>query len=288
MLTKEQSKKHPIRYIAEKTGVKPITLRAWEKRYNLLCPQRTEKGHRFYSDDDILLVQRVLVLLSQGYSISKAADAIRNYDDYELIGKGKNKHLISFDSLDKAIKSNNVSLAIKELAELYAIYSPEVFSQVIYPSVINHLNQAIWPNIDCAEILQSMFLDGIYMKLSQIINQNNKSKAQKKVLVIGYKTSMVKNLIIHGLLIANILNARGLNVQFCSGVSSKDFFDLSSYYDAVIIFARSDEFNLYQLDKSLKNSAKPYYISIVGKQHTMNNLHVLPCDYSEIFHQIKL
>ncbi|MCB1806061.1 MAG: MerR family DNA-binding transcriptional regulator, partial [Candidatus Competibacteraceae bacterium] len=36
----------PIRTVASLTGVNPVTLRAWERRYNLLRPTRTAKGHR--------------------------------------------------------------------------------------------------------------------------------------------------------------------------------------------------------------------------------------------------
>ena len=44
---------YAIREVAELTGVKPVTLRAWQRRYNLIKPQRTDKGHRLYSEQDI-------------------------------------------------------------------------------------------------------------------------------------------------------------------------------------------------------------------------------------------
>lgn len=61
----------PIRHVAEVTGVLPVTLRAWERRYGLLKPQRTPKGHRLYSAADIARVQQVLALLRQGLSIGQ-------------------------------------------------------------------------------------------------------------------------------------------------------------------------------------------------------------------------
>ncbi|MBF4212988.1 MerR family DNA-binding transcriptional regulator, partial [Pseudomonas donghuensis] len=36
----------PIREVARLTGVNPVTLRAWERRYGLIQPTRTESGHR--------------------------------------------------------------------------------------------------------------------------------------------------------------------------------------------------------------------------------------------------
>lgn len=63
----------PIRQLAELTGVATTTLRAWERRYGLLKPARTPKGHRLYSQHDVALVQRVVALLQQGRTIGDAA-----------------------------------------------------------------------------------------------------------------------------------------------------------------------------------------------------------------------
>ena len=63
----------PIRTVSEITGVNSVTLRAWERRYGLINPSRTPKGHRLYSQQDIQLIQDVLDRLSQGMSISQIA-----------------------------------------------------------------------------------------------------------------------------------------------------------------------------------------------------------------------
>ena len=42
----DQNALYPIREVARLTGINPITLRAWERRYNLIEPVRTESGHR--------------------------------------------------------------------------------------------------------------------------------------------------------------------------------------------------------------------------------------------------
>ena len=61
----------PIRTVASLTGINPVTLRAWERRYNLITPQRTPKGHRLYTQEDVELIKHVLDLLDQGISISQ-------------------------------------------------------------------------------------------------------------------------------------------------------------------------------------------------------------------------
>lgn len=61
----------PIREISRVTGVNTVTLRAWERRYGLLIPQRTSKGHRLYSRSDIERVKEIQVWLGRGLAIGK-------------------------------------------------------------------------------------------------------------------------------------------------------------------------------------------------------------------------
>jgi DNA-binding transcriptional MerR regulator len=63
--------KYPIRTVTEQTGVHPVTLRAWERRYGLIKPERTPKGHRLYSQADIDAIRRITQLLEQGIAISQ-------------------------------------------------------------------------------------------------------------------------------------------------------------------------------------------------------------------------
>lgn len=61
----------PIRTVANLTGINPVTLRAWERRYNLITPHRTPKGHRLYSRENVELIKQILELLDQGIPISQ-------------------------------------------------------------------------------------------------------------------------------------------------------------------------------------------------------------------------
>lgn len=53
------------------TGINPVTLRAWERRYGLIQPHRTGKGHRFYEDDDIRRIRQITGWLERGVAISR-------------------------------------------------------------------------------------------------------------------------------------------------------------------------------------------------------------------------
>src|SRR5512142_429979 len=71
------SERFPIRTVAALTGVKAITLRAWERRYGLIRPARTRKGHRLYSHTDVEQIRRVLTVLDRGVQISRVGEVLK-------------------------------------------------------------------------------------------------------------------------------------------------------------------------------------------------------------------
>jgi DNA-binding transcriptional MerR regulator len=69
---KEQTgARYPIRTVSLMTGVNVITLRAWEKRYGLIVPERKESGHRLYSQEQIDQINKVVGLLDRGMRIGQ-------------------------------------------------------------------------------------------------------------------------------------------------------------------------------------------------------------------------
>ena len=44
---------HPVRVVAQRTGLSPDVLRAWERRYQAVRPVRTAGGQRLYTSADI-------------------------------------------------------------------------------------------------------------------------------------------------------------------------------------------------------------------------------------------
>ncbi|MFN2137441.1 MAG: MerR family transcriptional regulator, partial [Candidatus Promineifilaceae bacterium] len=58
--------------VVKETGLKPPTIRAWERRYGLPRPQRTDGGHRQYSQRDIDMLNWLIARQEEGMSISHA------------------------------------------------------------------------------------------------------------------------------------------------------------------------------------------------------------------------
>lgn len=55
------------------TGVSAPTLRAWERRYGVPVPSRTDSAYRVYSEADVAMIRRVRELCESGISAAEAA-----------------------------------------------------------------------------------------------------------------------------------------------------------------------------------------------------------------------
>ena len=64
--------------LSRRTGVSPDTLRAWERRYGLMRPERSGGGYRLYSDADEDRVRAMQALLAEGLSAAEAAAHVRD------------------------------------------------------------------------------------------------------------------------------------------------------------------------------------------------------------------
>jgi DNA-binding transcriptional MerR regulator/methylmalonyl-CoA mutase cobalamin-binding subunit len=95
-MAQERSDKprHPIRVVSRRTGLTPALLRAWEKRYGVVTPSRSEGGQRLYSDEDVHRLGLLQRAVEEGRNISQVArlsleelEGLVEEDHLERIGR---------------------------------------------------------------------------------------------------------------------------------------------------------------------------------------------------------
>ena len=124
----------PIRTVSSLTGVNSVTLRAWERRYGLIQPKRTAKGHRLYSREDIDLINRVLALLDKGVSIGQVRDALKRQEAARDSGEPGDSWSRYRDRMIGAIirfDENGLEDTYNEALSLYPI--AEVTARLVVP-----------------------------------------------------------------------------------------------------------------------------------------------------------
>ena len=69
-----------LKAVVQQTGLKPDTLRAWERRYGLPTPERSSGGHRLYSRRDIDTIKWLIARQQEGLSIKRAVEQWRQIE----------------------------------------------------------------------------------------------------------------------------------------------------------------------------------------------------------------
>ena len=133
---------YPIRAISELTGVPTTTLRAWERRYGLLKPSRTAKGHRLYSGEDIDLIKEIVKLLKSNHTISEAIRIIKNPElnaDASAVSDG---HWAVYQQrMMKSIEHFNEQNLDTTYNEALSIYPIDMVTEEVIIPVLNSLGE---------------------------------------------------------------------------------------------------------------------------------------------------
>ncbi|UCC80901.1 MAG: MerR family transcriptional regulator [Candidatus Zixiibacteriota bacterium] len=78
--------RHTIKAVSKKTGISPHLIRAWERRYNAVTPERTKTNRRLYSDEDIERLTLLYTATRKGESIGQVA-ALSTAELKEITGE---------------------------------------------------------------------------------------------------------------------------------------------------------------------------------------------------------
>jgi DNA-binding transcriptional MerR regulator len=145
--------------VVRQTGLKPDTVRAWERRYNLPTPQRSDGGHRLYSQRDVDTIRWLIARQREGLSISRAAELWR-----QIEAEGRDPLAVPTpaarvpqapappksggETLDQlrqgwigACLAFDEAQAEQILAQAFALYAPETVATALLQRAISEIGQ---------------------------------------------------------------------------------------------------------------------------------------------------
>lgn len=70
--------KYNIKAVSRMLGIQPGTLRAWERRYQMIAPVRNDSGHRLYTEEHVETLRWLISKINQGFTISQAVSLLEN------------------------------------------------------------------------------------------------------------------------------------------------------------------------------------------------------------------
>lgn len=141
-----------LKAVVMETGLKPPTIRAWERRYGVPQPQRTGGGHRQYSQRDIDTLNWLVARQAEGMSISHAIELWKTLDaqgEDPLMGPGPS--LVSEPAIT-TLPQFGTEIAELRLAWVTACLS---FDRATAEQVLAHTFALFPPEIVCVRLLQA-------------------------------------------------------------------------------------------------------------------------------------
>ncbi|MBI6943267.1 MerR family transcriptional regulator [Pseudomonas putida] len=158
----------PIGELARRTGVNPVTLRAWERRYGLLKPQRTAKGHRLYGHDQVDRVDAILAWLARGASVGQVRELLEKPSAVAPQGDWQTRQ----QQLIEAIANLSQRALDQQLNQAMALYPAVTLCEQLLLPLMDSLNQR-WRNYFNAQLEQVFFHTWLRSKLGARVYHDN-------------------------------------------------------------------------------------------------------------------
>ena len=214
--------KYSVQRVSDLTGINPVTLRAWERRYGILKPDRDENRYRLYSDRDLAILRWLINKKNNGVSISNASanlkDMIAQDDWPEVIpfGIAQAKTISSIppqryvDDLFDLLKKHNEVDAARLFEDLISKFDLETMIEKVVTPTLIAIGEA-WFKGDLmisTEHFATAFLlsrlNNLYISLP-IVNKG------RKILIGGGPSEEHE---MGALMMAVLLRNRGYRVEF--------------------------------------------------------------------------
>lgn len=187
-----------IQLASQLSGVASATIRAWEKRYNAVVPDRAENKHRLYSETDIEKLALLFRLTEMGQSIGKIAhlelEELKSI--YEsLTHKPYDQKAIAIPSLSEdeiqsilnsfylAIAAYKIDIIAHELNKAKEVLSPRALCLEIIIPLFQEIGTRVFKGeISIAQEHTISALVRFY--IGQMIGQHYKKNIQREELIL--------------------------------------------------------------------------------------------------------
>ncbi|MEL4013907.1 MerR family transcriptional regulator [Dryocola clanedunensis] len=164
--------------VAERCGINPVTLRAWQRRYGLLKPQRSEGGHRQFDEEDIQRIEEIKRWMKNGVPVGKVKALLEG------------KKITSDDSwtslqeemmgILRQVRPARLRATLATLGRDYPV--DDLIDRVFVP-----VRQRLCLEQNTARVMSSL-LDGALINFAVLSLAESLKKAGKEALLIGWDT----------------------------------------------------------------------------------------------------
>ena len=220
----ENSRTYPIKAVSKLTGLSLHVIRAWERRYSVVTPLRTDTNRRLYSANDVEKLMLLKEASKRGYSIGNIADL--KMEELRLIVGKTNETviplpesvIISRENYDsdyltnsiEAVKNMNVNALERELYKALVEMPQFRFVEEVISPLLERIGE-MWKNGDI-RIVNEHISTGVIRKFLTSLIDNNTIPNNAPSIIIATPKGQLHEL--GALIIAAIASSDGWNVTY--------------------------------------------------------------------------
>ncbi len=167
---------YSIGEFARLSGITPTTLRAWQRRYGLLKPLRTEGGHRQYSDEDVQQALKILDWVKKGVPIGQVKP---------LLERPVPSRTNNWQTLQQSMLERLQAGRIESLRQMIYDAGREYPRPALVVNVLRPLRSLVSANVPAAMTLREI-LDGIIISYTSFCLEADKKAPGDNLLISGW------------------------------------------------------------------------------------------------------
>jgi DNA-binding transcriptional MerR regulator len=224
-----------IKDLENLTGIKAHTIRIWEKRYNLLEPERTDTNIRTYSLANLQKLLNISYLNNNGYKISKIA-SLDSSEIPKLVKDVAQSDLTNNHAID-TFKLSMLNFDQKLFYDTYeSLMKEKSFSEIFYEDLIPLLSEIgmLWQTDTITTAHEHFITSLIRQKIlvnTELIQAQNQVKTDR-IFVLYLPDNEVHEL---GLMLINyeIISRGHQSIFLGQSVPLESLKDFLNYYNEI-------------------------------------------------------
>lgn len=179
---------YTIGEVALLCDINPVTLRAWQRRYGLLKPQRTDGGHRLFDEGDIDRIREIKRWIETGVQVSKVKTLLSEASIEQQNGwREQQEALLRFL---QAGNLNRLRMWIKERSRDYP-------AQTLVTHLFIPLRLRLLSAQPTLQVLLSA-LDGVLINHISVCLTSARKRQGRDALVVGWNITDTTRLWLEG------------------------------------------------------------------------------------------
>ncbi len=249
--------------LSRRTGVTPEVLRAWERRYHLFAPKRSEGGFRLYSASDATRIRAMKALLAEGTSASEAAQQILRGPIAVVEGPGVAPSLFErrASALRIALLSFDETEAHRSIDQLLMEFDAETVMRSVFLPVLREIGQ-LWQQGQLTVAQEHFASHLIRRRLGGLSRGWEDGSGPRALLACPPDEEHDIPLMMLGIALGN----RGWRITFLGArTPSNDLVHaVESMMPALVVLASPDPLNFATMSASLQEISKSARVAIAG------------------------